>query len=1090
MSERYTHLDSIKVDGIASTSQQGALIGASKVMPQPSADLDGVTIQYMGPTDSTYTFKRMYTCAMVGSEYKWIDATPVDVVQNNNGVFIGGTEIGVADSTKYGVMSPEQSEKVATSFEKLETVKEGAEPNKVDIIRVEGTPLQVSGSDKSVNITRDALGLGDSAQLDVGTLEGQIPVLGANGQLPKSTIPPYATGTYVGSVRTKALLTSLTTAEIGDWAKVTSDDDFNNNGEYILNGTAPGVLTNWVQMVGPANVESVNGKSGRVVLDKEDIGLANVDNTSDAKKPISEATQSALNDCVKLSGSDSAQVIANGGLQIPNGDVSVGGGALIGKDTEPALLRVRGSIEATQTISGQLVQTENVASNDSSTKVASTAWVASADSVVHTAGDTMTGNLTINKDTGELIFKSTHETSYVPDKDSVILGQVSIRDVNSTFNGGMGIRSYADGIRKLSTIVVSKNGVQSSINLLIDANDVAYATAPSWSVGTADNTDKILTTKMANSLPSLVHTTGNEEISGVKTFTDIVNMNYLGKNTQYNTIVSVNTPLMCIRTYNNTSNIIAYRTPEGTMFRFNMRNANNVWHMLDFINKDNGDCYATIPPTTDAYPDTAIVTKGYLQSTIEQASLSKQPYVVAFDPAVAVTNATNCIKYQGHCASYTKPVMSNNVLNRGSWTDDEYLLKRMQYCTFRPDGTIKEVLYKNDLTKVWIKNYADETPDTPIYANGELMEFCATQTQPSEIPSDATESSITTLDTMLVIPTLYTYGDERGFKVSYDPSQGSAEAHTLDGHVYKYEAIGVYLASNSSDGTTIMSVSDAEPLRNTSRYAFRGKLVTKDQTNGKWKLFNYYDSRMFKLLAFLIGGSLNSQAVFGAGLSTDSMGINVSGETDAWRRNYATYTGKTNTVGMLGQSSAFTQKFDVDKYGVYDNGNTTQVRQVKFLIEAPWSQDWQFMDDACYEPSTGRFFAGTNSASAIQSADDNNGLFFTNQVANPTLMEHILTITDTDGLPGLTANPNGAYSSMLRTEDKAWGMPVDKVGSSTTGTCDGWAVQPRTISGVRNSGFGGAANTGPHSGVACYLANDMLSFSWIHNGARACFLFD
>ena len=303
MSERYTHLDSIKVDGIASTSQQGALIGASKVMPQPSADLDGVTIQYMGPTDSTYTFKCMYTCAMVGSEYKWIDATPVDIVQNSNGVFIGGTEIGVADSTMYGVMSPEQSEKVDTSFEKLETVKEGAEPNKVDIIRVEGTPLQVSGVDKSVNITRNSLGLGDSAQLDVGTLEGQIPVLGANGQLPKSTIPPYATGTYVGSVRTKALLTSLTTAEIGDWAKVTSDDDYNNNGVYILNGTAPEVLTNWVQMVGPANVESVNGKSGRVVLDKEDIGLANVDNTSDADKPISTATQSALDGKVdKVSG--------------------------------------------------------------------------------------------------------------------------------------------------------------------------------------------------------------------------------------------------------------------------------------------------------------------------------------------------------------------------------------------------------------------------------------------------------------------------------------------------------------------------------------------------------------------------------------------------------------------------------------------------------------------------------------------------------------------------------------------------------------------------------------------------------------------
>ena len=987
MSERYTHLDSIKVDGIASTSQQGALIGASKVMPQPSADLDGVTIQYMGPTDSTYTFKRMYTCTIVGSEYKWIDATPVDIVQNSNGLFLAGTEIEVADSTKYGVMSPEQSEKVESSFEKLETVKEGAEPNKVDIIRVEGTPLQVSGVDKSVNITRNSLGLGDSAQLDVGTLEGQIPVLGANGQLPKSTIPLFATGTYVGSVRTKALLTSLTTAEIGDWAKVTSDDDFNNNGVYILNGTAPGVLTNWVQMVGPANVESVNGKSGRVVLDKEDIGLANVDNTSDAKKPISEATQSALNDCVKLSGSGSAQVIANGGLQIPNGDLSVGGGALIGKDTEPALLRVRGSIEATQSISGQLVQTENVASNDSSTKVASTAWVNSADSVVHKTGnETIAGTKTFSSAThvqGNMYIDAGSETGVVITRADKGAGD-----------------AWA---RYMWHRALDKDG--KSVGEILTTRD----TAGSYTSIKAD-----------------------------------------------------------------------YYDSDG----------NKIEASLGVSNKGGTEFYASAPSTKDTHPTNAIVTKDYLLSTIEQASFSKQPYVVAFDPAVAVTNATTCIKYQGHCASYTKPVMSNNVLNRGSWTDDEYLLKRMQYCTFRPDGTIKEVLYKNDLTKIWIKNYADETPDTPIYANGELMEFCATQTQPSEIPSDATESSITTLDTMLVIPTLYTYGDERGFKVSYDPSQGSAEAHTLDGHIYKYEAIGVYLASNSSDGTTIMSVSDAEPLRNTSRYAFRGKLVTKDQTNGKWKLFNYYDSRMFKLLVFLIGGSLDSQAVFGAGLSTGSMGINVSEETDVWRRNYATYTGKTNTVGMLGQSTAFTQKFDVDKYGVYDNGNTTQVRQVKFLIEAPWSQCWQFTDDACNEPSTGRFFAGTNSASTIQSADDNNGLFFTNQVANPTLMEHILTITDTDGLPGVIANPNGAYSSMLRTEDKAWGMPVNKVGSSTTGTCDGWWMQTRTTSGVRNSAFGGGASHGPRGGVAYWYGFAALSLAWLNAGARACFLFD
>jgi len=47
--------------------------------------------------------------------------------------------------------------------------------------------------------------------------------------------------------------------------------------------------------VSPSAVTTVNSQSGTVILTKSDIGLANVDNTSDANKPISTATQTALN---------------------------------------------------------------------------------------------------------------------------------------------------------------------------------------------------------------------------------------------------------------------------------------------------------------------------------------------------------------------------------------------------------------------------------------------------------------------------------------------------------------------------------------------------------------------------------------------------------------------------------------------------------------------------------------------------------------------------------------------------------------------------------------------------------------------------
>jgi hypothetical protein len=48
-------------------------------------------------------------------------------------------------------------------------------------------------------------------------------------------------------------------------------------------------------LISPSEVTSVNTEVGAVVLDKTDIGLGNVDNTSDINKPISSATQTALN---------------------------------------------------------------------------------------------------------------------------------------------------------------------------------------------------------------------------------------------------------------------------------------------------------------------------------------------------------------------------------------------------------------------------------------------------------------------------------------------------------------------------------------------------------------------------------------------------------------------------------------------------------------------------------------------------------------------------------------------------------------------------------------------------------------------------
>ena len=60
----------------------------------------------------------------------------------------------------------------------------------------------------------------------------------------------------------------------------------------ILKVSAQGIPS-WANESGA--VTSVAGKTGVVTLDKNDVGLGNVDNTSDSSKPVSTATQTALN---------------------------------------------------------------------------------------------------------------------------------------------------------------------------------------------------------------------------------------------------------------------------------------------------------------------------------------------------------------------------------------------------------------------------------------------------------------------------------------------------------------------------------------------------------------------------------------------------------------------------------------------------------------------------------------------------------------------------------------------------------------------------------------------------------------------------
>jgi len=108
------------------------------------------------------------------------------------------------------------------------------------------------------------------------------------GSLGTSQLPPLAIN-EVTPVASQAAMLALT-AQRGDMAIRTDTGE-----TYALSTDSPTTLADWLKVAAAGTVSSVAGRQGAVVLTKSDVGLSNVDNTTDATKPVSSAQQTALN---------------------------------------------------------------------------------------------------------------------------------------------------------------------------------------------------------------------------------------------------------------------------------------------------------------------------------------------------------------------------------------------------------------------------------------------------------------------------------------------------------------------------------------------------------------------------------------------------------------------------------------------------------------------------------------------------------------------------------------------------------------------------------------------------------------------------
>ena len=217
-----------------------------------------------------------------------------------------------------------------------------------------------------------------------GAING-VATLGSDGKVPSTQLP-----SYVDDVLEGANLAAFP-AE-GELNKIYVALDTNN--VYRWSGTVYVKITS-------GEVSSVAGRTGVVVLTKNDVGLSNVDNTSDADKPVSTATQTELDLKAPLANpafTGTVSGVTKGMVGLGNADNTSDANkpVSIATQTELDLKAPLASPTFTGTVSGitkTMVGLGNVDNTSDANKPVSTAQQTALDLKANLASPTFTGTV-------------------------------------------------------------------------------------------------------------------------------------------------------------------------------------------------------------------------------------------------------------------------------------------------------------------------------------------------------------------------------------------------------------------------------------------------------------------------------------------------------------------------------------------------------------------------------------------------------------------------------------------------------------------------------------------------------------------------
>jgi len=208
-------------------------------------------------------------------------ATNTKITYDAKGLVTGGasaTQDDFADGTTNKAYT-------ATEKTKLAGIATAATANSTDAVleaRANHTGTQTAATISDFSTAADAR-ITAAAGVSIATL--------VTGKIPSSQIPAVSLVTVQTAASQVAQL--ALTAQEGD-VVVRTD----TNQTYMHNAGVAGTMADYTLLNTPTDlVTSVAGQTGVVVLAKADVGLGNVDNTSDVNKPVStaQATADALN---------------------------------------------------------------------------------------------------------------------------------------------------------------------------------------------------------------------------------------------------------------------------------------------------------------------------------------------------------------------------------------------------------------------------------------------------------------------------------------------------------------------------------------------------------------------------------------------------------------------------------------------------------------------------------------------------------------------------------------------------------------------------------------------------------------------------